>query len=73
MLSPSAFPLDPAGTKRPGGPRPYSKPQKVGNRIKKQVVLGFPLHCPSGLRLLGFQLLGFYLKPLKPETLNPEP
>ena len=25
-------------------------------------MLGFPIHCSWGLRLLGFQLLGFYCK-----------
>ena len=35
-------------------------PQKVGNRIKDKIVLGFPIHASYRLRQLAFQLLGFY-------------
>ena len=38
----------------------YSKPHKVGNRIRPNSAAGFPIHDSSGLKLLGFQLLGFY-------------
>ena len=33
-------------------------------------MLGFPIHFSSGLRLLGFQLLGFYCKHKLPGILH---
>ena len=55
--------LSPKLRQDPSLPRaPYSKPPKSWKPDQRQLVLGFPIHYSSDLRLLGFQLLGFYCR-----------